>query len=64
MNLPVQAAPVMRGPDRSQGSPPSAASHGLSQSQLSCDSICALVPAQYKALCAQLCTWLGPVIFH
>ncbi len=64
MNLPVQAAPVMRGTNRSQGLPPGGASPGLSQSQLSCDAVCALVPAQYKALCTQLCNWLGPAIFH
>jgi hypothetical protein len=51
MNLPPQAAPVMRGHDRAL--PPQAA--GLGQSGLPCPTICALLPAPYNAICQAVC---------
>ena len=64
MNLPIQAAPVMRGQERGLAHPTGGIEPTVAQSQLSCDTVCALVPAQYKALCTQICNLIGPVIFH
>jgi hypothetical protein len=61
MRLPIQALPVMRGQDRGQGMlPPHAPAAAVAQSQLSCSTICALLPAPYNAICNALC----PVILH
>ena len=69
MNVPIQARPVMRGhdrrgQDRGQVRPRSSMGPAVEQSQLNCDAICALVPAQYKGICTALCPIVGPVISH
>lgn len=56
MNLPRQAAPVMRGHDRGhQPQPSPAAEQTVGQSALPCTTICALVPAPYNTICQALC---------
>jgi hypothetical protein len=54
MNLPPQAAPVMRGHDRSNTALPPHAT-GLGQSGLPCSVICGLLPAPYNAICQAVC---------
>lgn len=61
MDLPIQAAPVMRGQHRSdQLYQLPGVNLAVGQSQLPCDAICALVPAQYRPICQALCPVLNP----
>jgi hypothetical protein len=56
MNLPPQAAPVMRGHDRGNTAlPPQATGLVIGQSGLPCSVICGLLPAPYNAICQAVC---------
>jgi hypothetical protein len=56
MNLPPQAAPMMRGHDRGKAAlPPPGAGLAIGQSGLPCATLCALLPAPYNAICQAVC---------
>jgi hypothetical protein len=56
MDLPPQAARVMRGHDRGRPAlPPYNEGLVVGQSALPCTLLCALLPAPYNAICQKLC---------